>query len=259
VKIIELPERKTTPRYCVWIDKYIIVSLQEERTLEMFNSITGGFISRYVCKGQPWAITRVDNANFAVAFPYEKTITLMTVLNKYMKMKNGSTPVQTSLEVSAVAFNSEGQIIYAASMTDGSHIEKYDVQGKVHCAVFLENSSGGIYNITYDSKLKYLFASCHEPDKVVCLDINGTNIFEYSEETLKKPWSVVLDDTDNVYITSYKGQCIHQLNKKGILKNKVVSSNGKAFIHPLGMCFNQYKNRFVLLFAESATMQIFKL
>lgn len=258
-KMIAFPERRTSPRYCLWMGKYVIVSVQEERTLEMYDTIDGTFISRYVCKSQPWAITKVDNANFAVAFPYEGTITLMTVSGKCMKNKDTCTPIKTSFEVTAIAYSTEDQVFFAASMNDGRSIQKYDVLGKDRGTVFLENGSGGIYNIEYDGKLRFLFVSCHEADKVVCLHVNGTEIFEYSHPTLKKPWSVALDHEDNIYITYYNASCIHQINKEGKLKNKIVSSRSKEFVNPQGMCFHQHSSRFALLCANAGHMQIFRL
>ncbi|XP_045206205.2 uncharacterized protein LOC123558389 [Mercenaria mercenaria] len=243
IKEIDLQEGDCYPRYCIWMGKYIVVSLQSEMKLKVFDQESGNSFEKQL-NNNPWAMTVLDRSMFAV----------MSYGIKIMKIENSCCQHIRSIELTGVSttagvsFNRDDrQLIVLSQSNETFIILPMDDVGAQSSAILLDQkgkeAAKSAYSFAFDSKLKVLYLLSSGSNKICTINKKGETIFEYTNEHLSYPSSSVIDYDGNIYVASTYGHCIQQINTNGVLiRNVITSSNG--IVSPYGICFNDIMTKF---------------
>ncbi|XP_052220148.1 uncharacterized protein LOC127837262 [Dreissena polymorpha] len=228
--------KRLEPSSCIWIDKYIVISLNRSHVLLVIVEGSDFVISQFNFDSIRWSVSKTGPTDMVITLPGDNKM-------KFAQLRYGNVHVVTELKTRVpydhvtrnaplnqyiCMSNSKGQIDILNN--DGTLLREIslssDIKELVHSVLSLCNFNA--YNRT-------LIISNSEKQKLVMLNLNGQTASEYNHPDLRGPNQIAVDNNGNVYMTS-DNQIIHQISPSG----QYIRSNllEKGIQCPYGLCFN---------------------
>ncbi|XP_045194845.2 uncharacterized protein LOC123550481 [Mercenaria mercenaria] len=251
VLITEVKLASDFARACVWIDNFVVVGLQEMKQLQLFdiNQESLKYNKTINVSSEPWSLKKVDDSRFAVCYPRNNTIELMKISKGTFETVN---TFKTDSDIWDISYNKLQHQIIGLSWT----INVFKLDGTKSCSVPLTPEMCNVvkkaYGICFDTGTNVLYISSFGLHKVVAVKLDGTVVFEYTQENLQYPLHPDMDAKGNIYIPGVGG--IHQIDRNGKLLRKIkFPGNGRC------VCFDNCKTKFIVSYDNPTGMRMYNL
>ncbi|KAH3802795.1 uncharacterized protein LOC127837259 [Dreissena polymorpha] len=237
-------ENHPNPRSCIWIDKYIVISLHEGNALLVTEEDSDLLISKFNCDSIPWSVSKTGSADMVITLPNAGKIAIA-------QLRYGNVHVVTELKTRVpyhyVFRNAPINQYVCLSRTNGQ-IDILNNDGTLLREVILNSdiqkcARSCLSLCNFNDYNRMLIISDGKSDKLVALDLNGKTIFEYKHPDLYFPGHVAVDPDGTVYVTSDR-HYLHQINPNGNYIRYFMKKNDMD--SPCGICFNSTFDKFAI-------------
>ncbi|XP_053388896.1 uncharacterized protein LOC123550714 [Mercenaria mercenaria] len=238
-------------RACVWVDNFVVVGFPEMKQLQLFdiNKESLKYNKTVIVSSEPWSLNKLDDSRFAVCYPHEYAIELMKI------SKGTFEPVNTFSTDSAIydiSFNKLKRQIIGLSSSWTIDVFELDgtKSGSVPLTPEMYNVVKNAFGICFDTGTNVLYISSHGLHKVVAVKLDGTLVFEYSQQNLQYPWHPDIDVKGNIYIPS--AEAMHHIDRNGKLLREI-----KLPGHGLCVSFDESKTKFIVSFGNPSRILMY--
>ncbi|KAH3802845.1 hypothetical protein DPMN_156536 [Dreissena polymorpha] len=251
-------EKRPNACSCIWIDKYIVISLREVNALLVIEEDSDFVLSKFNCDDMPWSVSKTGPMDMVIALPYAWTIA-------FAQLRYGNvhviTKVKTRIPYHDVTKNaalnqyicmsySNGQIDILNN--DGTLLREISLSSEIkECALSV------LCSCNFNVHNRVLIISSYLKKTLMALNLNGEKVFEYKHQFLAGGRQIAIDPCGNVYALSYLFS-IHQISPCG---QHIRSLRfGNEIIVPFGICFNNTFDKIAISGNEFANpyLQVYK-
>ncbi|KAH3702230.1 hypothetical protein DPMN_077238 [Dreissena polymorpha] len=231
------------PRSCIWIDKFIVLSLRIVNALLVIKEDSDFVMSKFKCDSIPWSVSKTGPTEMVITLPCAGKIA-------FARLRNGNVHVVTELKT---------RIPYC-DVTRNDQLNQYICLAWENGQIDLLNNTGTLLreiNVGSDviefgqsctinaCNLLYIISNCSS-DKLMALNLNGEKVFGYNHENLIGPGQIAVDPSGNIYVTSIEGS-LNQISPSGKFIRSLSLSNGICGMdYPTGLCFNRKFDKIAL-------------
>ncbi|KAH3802763.1 hypothetical protein DPMN_156446 [Dreissena polymorpha] len=229
-------KKRPYPCSCIWIDKYIVISLREVNALLVIEEDSDFVLSKFNCDVEPWSVTKTGPMDMVITLPNACKIA-------FAQLRYGNVHMITNLKTRIPYFevtrnaslnqyicmsNTSGQIDILNN--DGTLLREINISSEIkECA----QSRFSLCN--FDAHNRVLIISNGLKKTLMALNLNGEKVFEYKHQDLAGARQIAIDPCGNMYVISY---ClsIHQISPSGQCIRSLPFGN--EIKYPFGICFN---------------------
>ena len=141
-----------------------------------------------------------------------------------------------------------GQEIYV-SCRNPSEVQVLDKQGNLKRRLGIRKDGSRIFSfpnyITVSQAGDKIFVSNLRNQSVTCMAVDGSIIYQYKDNSLKKPFGFICDEEDNVTVCDGSSNNIHVINSDG-KKHGILSLSGQnENIIPASVAYRRSDNTLV--------------
>ncbi|KAH3802730.1 hypothetical protein DPMN_156410 [Dreissena polymorpha] len=237
-------KKRPEPRSCIWIDKYIVISLHEVNALLVIEEDSDFVLSKFNCDVMPWSVTKTGPTDMVISLPFASKIA-------FAQLRYGNVHVITELKT---------RIPYD-DVTRNVPLNQYICMSNSTAQIDILNNNGTLLreiNISLDMKecalspLSFCNFNAHNRVLIIsnglkktlmALKLNGRKVFEKKHQDLFCPRQIAVDPCGNVYVTYYR-LTIHQISPIG--QHFMTLPLGKETDYPFGICFNNTFDKIAL-------------
>ncbi|KAK3598938.1 hypothetical protein CHS0354_036254 [Potamilus streckersoni] len=235
-------------------DMHVLLVDYNNQTCNLLDS-TYNTITSYQLSGKPWHICMRGDKEVAITLRHDRYVHILSIQD------NVITPVRQIptqyMCYGIVAYNEE-ELIVSGPCGDG---KKYywsliTLEGKEISYHEFDCRGKSQTYVSLNALKTRLYISVNKDNSLHCFGLDGRKYFAFKHRELKGPQSVALDRDDNVYLLGGEPNNILQLSPDGSLNQIIVEDLQKS---PVGICFHQNGDKFVLTHFESANLSVYVL
>ncbi|KAJ8317528.1 hypothetical protein KUTeg_005432 [Tegillarca granosa] len=206
-------------------DKVLLVDNNGRKVI--FCTLEGQVHKEMSLSGHPWGIVQIDDREAAVVLEGTQNIQFIDIVN--CKLSKLITVNKTLYH--AIGYNGTNLIVGG---TDGN-------------IYMIDRTANIIKTVTSGYKADYITCTTDRiyltsDNKLVCLDMNGLQMFSYTNDNFSGGGGISVDKEGNIYCCGYWSQNIHQLTPDGQFIKLIVTD----ILRPLGIAFDKTGERFLV-------------
>ncbi|KAH3802788.1 hypothetical protein DPMN_156472, partial [Dreissena polymorpha] len=233
-------DKRPEPGSCIWIDKYIVISLHEVNALLVIEEESDFVLSKLIiCDCMPWSVSKTGPTNMVITSPTAGKIA-------FAQLRYGNVHVVTELKTRIpyhdVTRNTTNKQYICLSSTHGQ-IDILNSGGtllrEISLSLYITKSS--LSFCYFNASNLMIIISDSESDKLFALHLNGAKVFEYKHPHLKYPRQLAVDSSGNVYVICFR-RGIHQFSPNGQHIRCVLNETDYTY----GICFDSKFDKFVI-------------
>ncbi|KAJ8305128.1 hypothetical protein KUTeg_017322 [Tegillarca granosa] len=206
-------------------DKVLLVDCHGRKVI--FCTLEGQVHKELSLSGDPCSIVQIDDREAAVVLCNTQNIQYIDIVN----CKLGKLITVNKQLYQAIGYNGPNLIVRG---TDGN-IYMIDRTGNIIKTV---TSGYNTYYITCTTDRIYLTSD----DKLVCFDMNGSQMFSYTNDNFRNGQGISVDTEGNIYCCGFDSNNIHQLTPDGQFIKLIVTD----ITEPRGISFDKTGERFLV-------------
>ncbi|KAH3802770.1 hypothetical protein DPMN_156453 [Dreissena polymorpha] len=208
-------KKRPVPWSCIWIDKYIVISLHNTDALLVIEEDSDFVISKFICDVTPWSVSKTGPTDMVITLPTAGKIA-------FAQLRHGNVHVITELKTRVPyddvtrnvplnqyigMSNSKGQIDILNN--DGTLLREINISSDIkECALSILSCC------TFNAHNSVFIISNGLKKTLMAFNLNGEKVFEYKHQDLLGIHQIAVDPCGNVYAPSYL-LSIHQISPSG--------------------------------------------
>lgn len=189
--------------------------------------------------GKPWDVCLVNPFTVGVSLPsnkpwnmsYVSTIAIVDTI--HMKTVK---EITIHSKIYGVAYGEEK--FYVACVTE---VKILNLKGESVHVIRVPNAC--IRQVCTD-KGRLMFSDWNH-NSIQCFGRDGIEVFTFTHPLMKGPVGISVDYENNIYVTSFISNNVHQLTPDGQL-NRILLNKDDGIKEPRAICLQKYNNRFVV-------------
>ncbi|KAJ8319564.1 hypothetical protein KUTeg_002878 [Tegillarca granosa] len=195
----------------------------------IFCTLEGQVHKELSLSGRPWSIVQIDDREAAVVLDNTQNIQYIDIVN----CKLGKLITVNKKLYHAIGYNGTNLIVGG---NNGGNIYMIDRTGNI-----IKTVTSGYYTeyITCTTDRIYLISGYN---KLVCLDMNGSQMFSYTNNNFSGGQGISVDKEGNIYCCGNWSNNIHQLTPDGQFIKLIVTD----ITQPRGISFDKTGERFLV-------------
>ncbi|XP_052220147.1 uncharacterized protein LOC127837260 isoform X2 [Dreissena polymorpha] len=233
------------PVSCTWIDKYIVIYLRPDNVLLVIEENSDFVLSKFKCHSSSWSVSRTGPTDMVISMPHAHKIA-------FAQLRYGNIHVLTELKTKApYHYVTKNMSLnqYICITKDIGQIDLLNNDGTllrdISLSLDLKECATSLHTFcSFNAYYLMLVFSQGKSDKLVALNLNGENIFEYKHPDLRSTGQLAVDPMGNMYVRSFNRK-VHQISPSGQYIRSLSFKNESDY--PIGICFNSTFDQIALI------------
>lgn len=229
---------------CATINSQVIFSENSDKRLLVHN-INGSFIRDFKLSEQPCCISLINENSVVVTF------------NKsHMQIINTNTgQVQNVIKTSGDSFwvSYENKLLYAT--IDKKRIDVITLEGEV-----IRSFHSPVSPIWYiAAATNSLFLTDHLHDTLYCCNLYGSVIWKFTNEKMKRPYSVTSDGKGNAYVACALSNNVVVVSSDGKYQKEIEIQKEDGLQDPTGVHYDKAGNNLWVFNRSSGKVLVYEI